>query len=477
MATYNRIHLPFETREIPYLNNKHYVNVENDTISILDENGESIISNNGKYTLPFIFCNKEVDLKFIIAFTYIPVYKPNYNVLNWNAVIINDNEKIHPSNLLWECKLEYLEDPDDKDFFIIPRYSKYCINKDGVLMRRYKSILRGRHHHTCRGISLEESLKLARYVPTRKMEPAKENTYLQVTIKNDADEDDSAPLHRLLGYVFLESKIPNVALSINHKNGLQYDNRLCNLEWVTYSQNNTHAKDENLCKVRISVLLVDIFERMAYIFKSITDISMFLKASLSNVSKDLDKKIVYNNKYLIVKNTEKEGSNFITIDGINYELRDSKELCISNVFAKDINTNKIFTANNYTELSNHINVSSKIVQIALASKSKYVRKGFIFGHLNEFDFKNKTFTTEEIEKHYKRELEITEMNKLRDIQSNPIIITNLDNNETFVYGSFERASLDFFNRNRGYLRDYFKARGNEKVIFFKNYKVEKVSDI
>lgn len=51
-------------------------------------------------------------------------------------------------------------------------------------------------------------------------------------------------VHRLIALAFLPNplKLP----CINHKNGIKTDNRLCNLEWCTYSENNVDALQQGL---------------------------------------------------------------------------------------------------------------------------------------------------------------------------------------------------------------------------------------
>ena len=51
-------------------------------------------------------------------------------------------------------------------------------------------------------------------------------------------------LHRMLAIVFIPN--PENKPCINHKNGKKLDNRLKNLEWVTYAENNKHAYDIGL---------------------------------------------------------------------------------------------------------------------------------------------------------------------------------------------------------------------------------------
>jgi predicted XRE-type DNA-binding protein len=53
-------------------------------------------------------------------------------------------------------------------------------------------------------------------------------------------------LHRFIAEHFI--KKDNVREIVNHKNGIKTDNRIENLEWCTYSENNKHAFDTGLKK-------------------------------------------------------------------------------------------------------------------------------------------------------------------------------------------------------------------------------------
>jgi hypothetical protein len=54
-------------------------------------------------------------------------------------------------------------------------------------------------------------------------------------------------IHRLVADCFVWGKT-DLTKTVNHKDGNKENNYYLNLEWATYSENNVHAMDANLCK-------------------------------------------------------------------------------------------------------------------------------------------------------------------------------------------------------------------------------------
>ncbi len=72
-------------------------------------------------------------------------------------------------------------------------------------------------------------------------------------------------VHKLVAIAFVEGW--REGLEVNHKNGIKTDNRAENLEWVTASENNQHARDVLLLEVK-PVALLDERGHLQWLFNS-----------------------------------------------------------------------------------------------------------------------------------------------------------------------------------------------------------------
>ena len=69
------------------------------------------------------------------------------------------------------------------------------------------------------------------------------NGYLRFSMY-DNSKKRQVSIHRLVAETFIDN--PQNKPIINHINGIKSDNRVENLEWVTYSENITHALENGL---------------------------------------------------------------------------------------------------------------------------------------------------------------------------------------------------------------------------------------
>lgn len=108
--------------------------------------------------------------------------------------------------------IEYMDYPG---FYKIPGYSWYVISKEGIVFNRIS------------GKYIDGSVN--------------PDGYHNFRLKSDIGKTLTWGRHRLLAYVFLHPGIDVSRLVVNHINAVKGDDRIDNLEWVTYRGNAEHA--------------------------------------------------------------------------------------------------------------------------------------------------------------------------------------------------------------------------------------------
>lgn len=93
----------------------------------------------------------------------------------------------------------------------VPGYDRYEVNREGQVRRKAFVLSPGP-------------------IPTG---------HLTVNLGTGVGKTKSMYVHRLVAMAFLEN--PDDKPLVNHKNGNPKDNRVENLEWSTYSENNSHT--------------------------------------------------------------------------------------------------------------------------------------------------------------------------------------------------------------------------------------------
>lgn len=85
------------------------------------------------------------------------------------------------------------------------------------------------------------------------LKPCYAQGYARVSLSKKESKIKQALVHRLVAEVFIENS--DNKRTVNHINGIKSDNRLENLEWCTYSENNKHALDNRLRKTNAKIVL------------------------------------------------------------------------------------------------------------------------------------------------------------------------------------------------------------------------------
>lgn len=184
----------------------------------------------------FLYCRAgllEDDAKKIAEFV---IDKRGYRKQSENATDINVGDKV--------------------EWISVDGYERYSINEYGIVKNNETGMI---------------------LLPTKN-----KAGYLTVCLYNEVKK--TVRIHRLVAQAFIPN--PENKPFINHKNGIKTDNRVCNLEWVTSSENNLHKcrvlgkKSTNEPNPKIAVRCVETGET----FKSMSDASKKYKTQPIHIS-------------------------------------------------------------------------------------------------------------------------------------------------------------------------------------------------
>lgn len=164
-----------------------------------------------------------------------------------------------------------------KGFFIVPSNPEYAVDSDGVVCDVFSNVV------------------FASSVPKKETQ-TKEAGYITI---------GKIPAHRLVAETFLQKPVVhNKKIIVNHKNGIKNDNRVDNLEWVTYSGNIIHAFDTGLRKDNIPVKLKNLETEEVIEFRSYGEMARHLNVNQGKICRYLKRKkreYPFQGKYWVVK--------------------------------------------------------------------------------------------------------------------------------------------------------------------------------
>jgi len=192
-------------------------------------------------------------LKVIVfrKFKWPPVYWKHLRVLK----LVDDNESPESLLLSIDYPVESLEYPG---FYLIPYFSNYVINKEGILIKKSEGI---------EIIASEGNLG-----------------YYTYRMKCDDGQTSNRLRHRILCMAFKKYKKDIEELDINHIDGIPGNDNLDNLEWCSRSENITHAYALNLRSDNKPVQIKNIYTGITYIFPSCSAAARELKVTETTIS-------------------------------------------------------------------------------------------------------------------------------------------------------------------------------------------------
>lgn len=128
------------------------------------------------------------------------------------------------------------------------------------------------------------------------------NGYLQFAL-NKNGQRKMVYVHIIIAKTFLDPNI--ISETVNHKDGNKLNNRIDNLEWCSYSENNKHAyADLKRVKVTIGgrkriIYFTDIVTNKIIIYHSINEASKNIGLSHTQILRYINNKKLWKGKYYI----------------------------------------------------------------------------------------------------------------------------------------------------------------------------------
>lgn len=211
---------------LPYSNRRYWFNDDNILCS-----KENLIIENGRVNIAWINGPDSYNMDLLLLLTFSP---PALNVDHWcelEVVYLDGNvENNTVSNLSYRFKNGPLEVETMPGYFYIPGYSRYAISRELSL------------------VNVEtRSSKIWSFTKPN-LEKNSTGGYAYSRLVADDGESVTVFRHRLALMTFIGYPNGCEALVVNHLNGIPGDDRLENLVWTTYSENNFHAYSSGLRK-------------------------------------------------------------------------------------------------------------------------------------------------------------------------------------------------------------------------------------
>lgn len=168
-----------------------------------------------------------------------------------------------------DSNYEPVEHPSHPGYYIIPGFDRYIYNPTTMVM-----------------------LNIFRSEPRQMSWSISNEGYRRISLISNSGHRTSIPRHRLVGMLFLRKDKDLTDLTgeyvINHKNGIPGDDRIENLEWVTYQDNTHHAIMSGKVPVMTPVQVRNIDTDEVLYFPSILSCARYCNMSRDQIIRRID---------------------------------------------------------------------------------------------------------------------------------------------------------------------------------------------
>lgn len=271
-----------------------------------DNNGSNMptyLNDKGELVIKFHWIDgyKEYRICLLVAFTFKPV---NIPVQYWKQLDVmfvdEDKTNLHPSNLIWKFPNKGIKCRKLPGFYYIPGFTKYVINKKGVVIR---------HFSNKQVVFFINKLG-----------------YRIHTLPPDIGPRHTVGRFRLLALTFLGYCKDVDKMHVNHIDEDSSNDDLSNLEWTTAKQNNHHSLKLGKIRHDKEIEVLHVSSNVISSYYCLTDVANLIGTSTATVSRSLkhnDQRILPNGFVVKYKTDEWETIDYTQQDIDNVTYRDS----------------------------------------------------------------------------------------------------------------------------------------------------------